>query len=198
MASKFPEIFVLRHGETEWNRVGRYQGRMDSALTEKGQGQAVQQSGLLARILDGRADQISAYCSPQGRAVDTAKIALQPLGVAATPDARLCEIAFGQWESLSYAEISQGWPEHARQAETDIFNWHFNAPGGEIYDQVQARVESFLQALTGPTIIVTHGITSRVLRAVWMGDAWRGASGLPGGQGCVYHLRNGQHTKLET
>ena len=197
MTHPYPEIFVLRHGETEWNRLGRYQGRKDSALTEKGQGQALLQSALLAKITAGR-DDVAAYCSPQGRAVDTAAIALQPLGRIATPDLRLCEIAFGAWESLTYAEIVQAWPEHARQDDTDAFNWSFNAPGGETYQQVRARAESFLATLTGPTIIVTHGITSRVLRGVWLGHSESGVSGLPGGQGCVYHLHDGQQTKLET
>lgn len=195
MADKFPEIFVLRHGETEWNRLGRYQGRLDSPLTEKGRGQAEIQGGLLADATRGRSD-IAAYCSPQGRAANTAAIALAPLGMVATQDAHLCEIAFGKWEALTYEEIAKGWPEHTKYADIDIFDWHFNAPGGEAFEDVRARAEAFLGSLTGPTIIVTHGITSRVLRGVWMGHSWNGTSGLPGGQGCVYHLRDGEHRKL--
>lgn len=196
MADKYPEIFVLRHGQTEWNRVGRFQGRLDSPLTEKGQGQALVQSGLLADAIRAHRD-IDTYCSPQGRAVNTAAIALAPLGMVATQDHRLCEIAFGKWEALTFDEIAKGWPEHMKYADTDPFEWSFNAPGGESFEDIRARVEAFLDSLTGPTIIVTHGITSRVLRGVWMGQGWNGTSGLPGGQGCVYHLRDGQQVKLE-
>lgn len=196
MVNKYPEIFVLRHGQTEWNLAGRHQGRLDSPLTVKGQGQALMQSGLLAEAIEGRSD-VVAYCSPQGRAMKTAAIALEPLGMVATQDARLCEIAFGEWESLTYEEIATGWPEHTKYADKDIFDWHFRAPGGESFESLRARGEAFLESLTGPTIIITHGITSRVMRGVWMGHGWNGTAGLPGGQGCVYHLRDGQHVKLE-
>ena len=195
MADKYPEIFVLRHGQTEWNLAGRHQGRLDSPLTEKGWEQALAQSALLAQAISWH-DAIAAYCSPQGRAAKTAAIALDPLGLTAIQDKRLCEISFGEWESLTYEEIAQGWPEHTKYADIEVFDWHFKAPGGEDFETVRARAEAFLQGLTGPTIIVTHGITSRVLRGVWLGHDFDGTSGLSGGQGCVYHLQNGQHIKL--
>ena len=197
MSDKCPEIFVLRHGETEWNRVGRYQGRLDSPLTTKGRAQAQAQSDILAKLIDGRGD-IACFSSPQGRAVDTAAIALNPLGMQAIQDERLCEINFGQWEALTYDEIVTSWPDHEKHADTDAFKWHFNAPGGEPFVALQARCVAFLASLTGPTVIVTHGITSEVLRGVWLGDSWCAPSGLPGGQGCVYHLRDARQTKLET
>ena len=75
----YPEIFVLRHGQTEWNTVGRHQGRLDSPLTEIGREQALAQSRILANALAGRGD-VQAHCSPQGRAFDTAGIILCPAG----------------------------------------------------------------------------------------------------------------------
>ena len=195
MADKYPEIFVLRHGETEWNRVGRHQGRMDSPLTDLGQMQAATQGEILrAQKVVERGFQV--FSSPQGRARQTADIACGVLGCGHAPDARLCEIAFGEWESLTYDEIAKGWPEHTKNADIDIFDWHFNAPGGESYEVVRARAEAFLDGLTGPSVVVTHGITSRVMRGVLMGHGWNGTAGLPDGQGCVYHLREGEHSRL--
>ncbi len=196
MADKYPEIFVLRHGQTEWNLAGRFQGRMDSELTAKGQAQAGGQAGLLARAVEGRSG-LSAFASPQGRAVKTAAIALAPLGLAATQDARLCEISFGKWEGLSFEEITKGWPEQMKHAEQGEFDWQFNAPGGEIFDVMQARVEAFLSSLSAPSIIITHGITSRLLRGTWLGKTDSDLGELMGGQGCVYHLRDGQQVMLE-
>jgi len=187
--SKYPEIFVLRHGQTEWNSVGRHQGRLDSPLTDKGRGQAGVQGDLLTSVLLDRSD-ITAYCSPQGRAFDTAKIALKRVGMTATMDARLCEISFGKWEGLTFDEIADGWPEITKYADQDMFAWHFQSPGGETFDDVSARARGFLESLTGPSVIVTHGITSRILRGIWLGQGWDEMASIEGGQGCVYHLND--------
>ena len=195
MADKYPEIFVLRHGETEWNRAGRFQGRLNSPLTEKGCGQALIQSGLLDDALADRA-KFPAFCSPLERAAHTASIALEPLGLVATQDARLCEVAFGEFEGLTYEEVAKKWPQHKRTADVDLFDWHFDVPAGESLDSTRIRAKSFLDDLTGPSIIVTHGMTSRVLRGIWLGIDRRGMSDLPGGQGCVYHLRDGRQNRL--
>ena len=66
-----PELYLLRHGETEWNVQGRLQGRLDSPLTERGQEQARRQAELLAAL-----PPMAAWASPAGRAVATARIAL--------------------------------------------------------------------------------------------------------------------------
>ena len=187
---RFPEIFVLRHGQTEWNSVGRHQGRMDSPLTAKGRGQAEEQGRLLVSALENRSD-ITAFCSPQGRAFDTAGIALEQLAMKATVDDRLCEISFGKWEGLNFDEIAKDWPEHCKNADQDRIGWNFTAPGGETYDDIYSRVVAFLEDLDQPTIIVTHGITSCVLRGIWLGLDKDELFTLPGGQGCVYHLNNG-------
>ena len=196
MADKYPEIFVLRHGQTEWNLAGRFQGRLNSELTDKGRAQAALQGGLLAKATKGRSD-IAVYCSPQKRAMHTAQIALDPLGMVATQDERLCEISFGVWEGLNFEQISAGWSEHVKYADTAEFDWQFQSPGGENFDEMRARIKGFLVSLKGPSIIVTHGITSRILRGVWLGHDGNEIASLTGGQGCVYHLRDGQQVMLE-
>jgi len=193
--AEFPEIFVLRHGQTEWNSVGRHQGRLNSPLTEKGQGQAAVQGDLLTSLLSGR-DEIVAFSSPQERAVETAALALAPVGLAAKTDERLCEIAFGDWQGLTFEEIAKRWPEHCKYADQDMFAWNFKAPSGENYDDVYDRSLDFLISLDKPTVIVTHGITSYVLRGIWLGLEMHEVSALQGGQGCVYHLVNGSQSRI--
>lgn len=194
--TKYPELFVLRHGQTEWNLAGRHQGRMNSDLTALGREQAVKQGKILQVAIAGR-DDVVAITSPQGRAFDTAVLALEPVGITPLVDDRLCEIAFGEWEGLTFDDIAAGWPEKIMNADTDVLTWHFRAPGGESFETVRSRAVSFLESLTGPTIIVTHGITSRVLRGLWLGGDWDEMAALPGGQGCVYHLADGQHNRLD-
>lgn len=193
----YPEIFVLRHGQTEWNRAGRHQGRLNSDLTGLGREQAQTQGQILSRVLGGRGD-VGALCSPQGRAQETATIALAEIDQTATCDDRLCEIGFGKWEGLTFDAIAAQWPDLSKNADVDPFGFHFRAPGGEAFETLRARAQDLLGALTGPTILVTHGITSRVLRALWLGgDPLQTAAELPGGQGCVYHLKDGAHHVLQ-
>ncbi len=192
--SRYPEIFVLRHGQTEWNSSGRYQGRLDSPLTDAGRTQALEQAKIMKKLLSGRSD-LPAFCSPQGRVVATAKIALKSVGLTAQTDDRLCEIAFGEWQGLTFDKIADRWPELCKYADQDMFLWNFNAPGGEIFDDVSDRVESFLNSLTGPTVIVTHGITSYVIRGMWLGIGQDEMHALGGGQGCVYHLSEGEQKR---
>lgn len=192
----YPEIFVLRHGQTEWNLAGRHQGRLDSPLTPKGLSQAADQGVILGNLLANRND-YTAVCSPQGRALKTAEIALSSVGKKPTPNDLLCEIHFGDWQGLTFDEITQGWPELCAAMDQDMYAWHFNAPNGESYDQIRDRAAAVLSSLTGPTVIVSHGITSRVLRGLWLGYEWDEMASLTGGQGCVYHLKDGQQSRID-
>lgn len=191
----YPEIFVLRHGQTEWNREGRHQGRKDSPLTSLGRDQAAQQGRILRSV--GLSDaSVACFCSPQGRAAATADIALSAIAATAIRDDRLMEINFGQWEGLTLDDIDAHWPG-TTDAEPDPFLWSFCAIGGERFDDMAARCASFLGTLTRPTVIITHGITSRVLRGLWLGLDVSEMSDLGGGQGCVYHLRDGAQNRLD-
>ena len=192
---QYPEIFVLRHGQTEWNAEGRHQGRLDSPLTAKGITQAEGQGKILGRqIADWSAFDI--YCSPQGRAAHTAQIVLADTGREAIPDPRLCEVSFGAWEGLTRSEIEAQWPELADD-QGDMLGWHFMAPGGESFEEMSLRVSAFLDDLQRPSIVIAHGITSRVIRGFWLGLDLLGMGTLGGGQGNVYHLKEGSQTHLE-
>ena len=187
MGQLYPEIFVIRHGQTVWNAAGRHQGRLDSPLTAKGRRQAIAMAGMLRRLTRGRSD-LTVYSSPQSRSLNTARIATAGTGSEIVQDARLAEISFGVWEGKTMGQIRQSWPDLATLAEQDLVSWHFNAPGGETLLDLEARADSFLGALKGPAVIFTHGILSRVLRARWLGVDEDGMMDLPGGQGIIFHL----------
>lgn len=184
-------VFILRHGQTEWNLAGRMQGRRDSPLTERGRDQAARQGAILAGLsLPADTRYVT---SPQGRARATAAMALAGLCARPESDARLCEVSLGAYEGLTHAEITARDP--ALIAAHPALEWSFHCPGGERLGEMQARVAAFLADLTGPTVIVTHGITSRFLRAALLGCDWRGLGDPEGGQGVVFEIANGSQRR---
>lgn len=187
MKSNYPDLFVLRHGQTEWNVQGRYQGHLDSPLTALGHEQARAQNTILRSLPNLPS---AAFHSPQGRAELTAGHALKGLCVS-TADDRLKEINFGDWEGRTRAEV------HAIASGSDTqTHVNFRSPNGETYEMIRARVDSFLNMLTKPTIIVTHGTTSSILRGAVMGLSIDDLLALPLEQGCVFQLSGGIETIL--
>ena len=187
MPIQYPELFVIRHGQTEWNLARRHQGRLDSPLTEKGQQQARHMGSVLQRVVGGRTD-VAAFSSPQGRAFHTAQLSLASLGWPIKQDERLCEVAFGVWEGLTRDEIDAGWGDQVAYAEQHPVAWNYMSPGGETLADLQLRTDSFLKDLAGPAVIFTHGVLSRVLRARWLRLNEYEMLDLPGGQGIIFHL----------
>ncbi|RVT84106.1 histidine phosphatase family protein [Rhodobacteraceae bacterium CCMM004] len=189
------QLYVLRHGETEWNRAGRWQGRWDSPLTDTGRTQAREMGAILRRAGVGPASH-RLISSPQGRCRATAALVAAALDWpgAAETDARLREIDVGEWSGRAVAEVA------AEIGLTDVPPFpalYAVAPGGEALDAVAARVGTFLADLDGPAVVVTHGITSRFLRALALGRGAAAAADLPGGaQGAVFRLARGEQTRL--
>lgn len=186
-----PEIYVLRHGETEWNRDRRMQGWLDSPLTARGRAQAARQAEILAA--EGALG-LPLYCSTAGRTRATAEIAMP--GVPAVLDDRLREISLGSWDGLTGAEIAAtGGNPPGAFGEGDGFWWYDTTPG-EKFAGLKARIDAFATELTGPAVIVTHGIASMFLRGALLGLDLDGIADLPGGQGVVYHLKDGMQRRL--
>jgi len=189
---KYPDLYILRHGQTEWNLQGRMQGRLDSPLTPLGQRQARQQGRILARLGLGEVD---CFCSPQGRALHTARIALKATGQTAQEDTALSEVDMGSWQNCLASDLR-------RHCQPDLWEdlgpaWYFfNTPDGETWEQARRRCLLLLERLAGPSVLVTHGITAKVLRGLWLGLNYRDSVLLPGGQGCVFHLSNRRETCL--
>ncbi|MGB0902312.1 histidine phosphatase family protein [Halocynthiibacter sp.] len=182
----WPDLLVLRHGQTEWNLAGRFQGRRNSDLTELGQAQAGCQNQILQPLL---AQYPHRFASPQSRAVHTAQIALGDVPFA--QDERLQEVAFGDWEGLTRTEIRT-----QITGDYDDYHWLFQSPNGETFSDMCARVISFLDHLKGPSVIVTHGVTSVVIRGLWLGLSMEDLAVLPKEQGCVIQLKNGEENVL--
>lgn len=192
MRRTYPEIYVLRHGETYWNREPRVQGRLHSDLTPLGRDQARRQGEILVELgLNARA--LPIFVSPQGRTRQTAEIALAPLGRYGQTDARLVEIGCGAFEGKSLAELEAHAPGTTAARAADALGWYTDVPGGEPEADVIARAQSFLDDLNGPAIIISHGITTRYLRALWLGLPREEVPKLPGDHGCIYHLCDGVH-----
>ena len=183
-----PELYILRHGQTVWNAEDRMQGWANSPLTAEGEMQALRQGEILrARGLEG----FAALCSPSGRAFQTAGLAVAPLIETIHTDERLREIGVGDWtgqlrSSLPVADGPDAWVAH-----------YEHAPNGEGFAALEGRCRAFLEELTGPTVLITHGITSRMIRSILIGPAALAPSSVGGGQGVVYHLKDGAQSLLQ-
>jgi broad specificity phosphatase PhoE len=143
-------ILLARHGETDWNRDGIWQGWADPPLNETGRAQARELAEQLRHVpFD------AVHASDLRRASETAKIVAAPHGVPVIADAGLREIDIGSWSGLTRAEIEQRFPDGER-------------PDGETRDEHAARVlaavERIARANTGRRVLlVTHGGTMRAL-----------------------------------
>ncbi|WP_120501365.1 histidine phosphatase family protein [Roseovarius sp. EL26] len=189
-----PPIYVLRHGETIWNVERRLQGRRDSALTERGHAQAEAQGRLLQALLKDIPTP-DVYCSPLGRTRQTAQIALQGIDLEVKYDARLQEVSAGEWEGRTRPDLFEELGmEDGPSTEFTLFT---NAPGGESVAELQARCTSFLNYLTGPTVVITHGVTGLMLRALALCLDDSDMRQLERGQGCIYRLQDGSEICLK-
>ncbi|MBM1309696.1 histidine phosphatase family protein [Sulfitobacter mediterraneus] len=191
MTNDYPKIWFLRHGQTEWNREFRLQGQLDSPLTQQGQAEAARQAKIMPEIL---AQNPAIYASPLGRVRQTAQIALGD--VPRQEDARLMEIHAGKWQGMTRTEILADRPEWAAKSPTPLEIYEA-ADGGEGLAAFHARIVDFLNDLTGPSVIVAHGLLGQVLRAEVCGLSTSQAGSLSNLQGCVYLLEYGQETVLE-
>jgi probable phosphoglycerate mutase len=162
-------IYLVRHGETEWNVERRMQGRLESSLTALGRQQAARIAELLADLVErDAAAEWRLISSPLGRARATAEVVGARLGLPVELDHRLTEVAFGEWEGRLRDEVSPRHPELFATRE-----WLVSAPGGESFDEVRARVAAFLADLPPEpgrrVIVVSHGVAGRLLRGVYAG-----------------------------
>ena len=192
MAKTYPELFILRHGQTEWNREKRAQGHKDSPLTDKGRQQAREQNLLLQQAALPRDTQF--WCSTAGRARQTAALAFDGLTDTVRFDNRLKEVGVGECEGMLIEDCIARWPE---VFGTGLWGeWCFIAPGGEGLEMFSGRISSWLDELQGPTVVVEHGMVSLIMRGLVLGLDLADSLALPGGQGVVYHVKDGAHRRL--
>lgn len=164
-----PTIYYIRHGETDWNVAGRLQGRRDIALNARGRAQAVRCGDILRDLFarDGRdPGSLDFASSPLKRAAETMQLVRNALGLAPdgyARDPRLAEIAFGDWEGFTIAQLHERDPVRIAQREHD--KWHFLPPNGESYEMVAARMRDWYASLARDTVVTAHGGTARGLIA---------------------------------
>lgn len=161
------DAWLVRHGETEWARLGRHTGRTDVPLTDVGREQA---RALGRRLAEHRFALV--LTSPLSRAAETAALAGYP-SAGVDPDLR--EWDYGDLEGRLTADI--------RSERPDWTIWRGPWPGGETIAQVAARADrvvSRVRAADGDVLLVAHGHLLRVLAARWLG--------LPATSGCLFSL----------
>lgn len=163
-------LYLIRHGETDWNVEGRLQGTRDIPLNANGRSQAARNGATLARLFAehglGEAD-FNWIASPMIRARTTMEIlrgemGLDPANYATNPVLR--EVSFGQWEGETLPEVKQRDPDGHAARKRD--KWGFVPPEGESYEMLSHRVRPWLNGLNRPTVCVAHGGITRVVRGM--------------------------------
>lgn len=159
-------LYIVRHGETEFNVEKRMQGRLDSPLTQRGIDNAI---SLSKQLKDVKFEKI--YASPSPRAYKTAELIKGERDTQIQIDNELREMNLAGWEGKSKEELEQLYPE-----ENDIF-WNkpqlFKPVDGESFQQVQDRVVEAINKLIsendeGNILIITHSVVIKTIITFYM------------------------------
>jgi len=153
------ELWLVRHGETEWSRSGAHTGRTDIPLTAAGQ----ENAAAMGRLLGGRRFAL-VLTSPLERAWETCRLA--GYGAEARIDPNLIEWDYGDYEGRTTSEIQKDVPGWSL--------WVSGVPHGETVEQVGARAEAVIERALqadGDVALFAHGHVLRILTARWLGLA---------------------------
>ena len=153
-------ILLVRHGQSEWNASGRWQGQADPPLSELGEEQAV----AAARAL-GMVDAI--YASDLVRAHHTAELVAAQLGADVVVAPNLRERSAGEWEGRTRAEIEAGWPGFLESGRRPAGY----EPDDSVLERVLTALEAIAAAHDGDVLVITHGGVVRVVERHLGGDA---------------------------
>lgn len=153
-------IYVIRHGQTDWNVSGRLQGSQDIALNAVGRKQAAGNGKALGKLLGGQASDFDFVASPLSRTRETMEIVRTAMGLDPFDyriDDRLIELSFGSWEGLTLDEVARSEPERVHEREDN--KWEFLPPGpdAESYEILAWRVGAWLKSVERETVCVSHG-----------------------------------------
>jgi probable phosphoglycerate mutase len=182
-------FYLVRHGETEWNAAGRYQGAKDSPLTLRGREQAHLIGRTLASSISG-SQPLRAYVSPLGRARETAAIIAETVALDIQIERRIAEVSAGVWDGMSMYEIDVEFP--GALAKGNQNDWYFESPDGESFEAALARVSDWLKGAIAPALIVTHGLASRLVRGAYEGLSRNEMLKLPVPQDGFFELAGGR------
>ena len=190
-------LLLVRHGETDWNRDGRWQGGSDTRLNELGR----EQAWALAEELDGNIDVL--YSSDLARARETADIVAAKLGLEVRVDPRLRERSFGSWEGLTMPEIEERFTDAHRRW---VAGEGAGAEDAEAFEDFSARVNDFLAEVLRlhpgeNVLVISHGGSIRVIHALAAGvDYVQDHRLIPGVANCSvarYVARDGKLAPLD-
>lgn len=161
------KIYLIRHGQTNWNRDKLFRGRADMPLNNHGRKEAE----ALAKHLEGVAA-TACYASPLSRAFETAEIVARPHKLDVIADENLIDIDYGEWQGLSEAAVKKKYPEiylrwHERPQRTRF-------PEGESLSMVRKRAMKSLQDMqvqnpNGMVFVVAHRVVTKVIMCAMLG-----------------------------
>lgn len=157
------EIIIIRHGETEWNQSGRFQGHSDVPLSEEGRAQA---EALGRNLIVDQVDAI--YASDLIRAMETAAPLAARFGLKVIADPLLRELNFGAWEGRSFTEVNADSPDTMKEFYRDPERAAIpeSEPFPDFQKRVAGRVREIAAAECGKrVVIVSHGASIRILLA---------------------------------
>jgi broad specificity phosphatase PhoE len=160
-------IYLIRHGQTDWNKEEIFRGRADVPLNDRGRDEA----WALSRYLEGVSVD-ACYSSPLGRARETAEIVARPHSVDVNIDDGIIDVDYGEWQGFSeakvrknYAETYQRWHERPH---------HIKFPGGESLSAVRKRALPSLEVIRagypdGVVFVVAHRVVTKVVMCAVLG-----------------------------
>lgn len=189
-------IYLIRHGQTEMNKAGRFQGRLDSPLTSLGEAQARRVGARLRALAAEVGGAWAIDASPLGRTRRTAELVAGEMGLAVRRhDPRLAEVDFGPWEGLTRDEIVALRPD---LAEAKAF--FLRCPEGETFEQLSERVRSWMDeadAASEHHVAVTHAGVGRMMRGMRLGLTLDEIRALDTPQDVIFRLHGTSVERIE-
>ncbi len=155
-------LYLVRHGETEWNRLKKFQGQLNSDLTDIG----IEQAKALGKYLEKEnIDFDFVYSSPQERAYNTAKLIKEDFQIIT--DSRLMEMAFGKWEGMDVELIKEESAENFHNFFNSSDKYDHRPHEAESFESLEARIRLFLDEIKEKykgknVLVVSHGVTLKV------------------------------------
>lgn len=159
-------LYLIRHGQTDWNIEGRWQGHADVPLNKRGREQAAQIARSLANV-----GIRAIYSSDLTRAGDTAEALSTTTGLPVLYDKRLREIHQGEWQGLLVSEIQARYGDQFKRRRENPFT--VAPPGGETVLQVRERVVSAIEDIVKKhpherVAVVSHGFALAVIQVYYL------------------------------